>query len=109
MAYSQYNTYSAFGVKPSINLDPMINPFTASVGVIISSGTASYGIQYSVDPLGTSDGSATWFNDATLPPGQTANGVTTYTFPVNRVRISIAQMQAGASVALNILQGFSTL
>lgn len=109
MAYSQYNTYTAFGVKSSVNLDPSVSPFNATVGLAITSGTASYGIQYSLASPNTSDANATWFNDANLAPGQTAGGTTNYAFPVTRVRLALAQLSAGGSVDFTVLQGFTSL
>lgn len=108
MALSHYNTYTAFGVKDSVNLDPSVAPFNASACVSITAGTASYGIQYSLNKHSTSDANSTWFNDATLPPGQLANGVTTYTFPVTKVRLALAALSPNGSVDFTTLQGFST-
>lgn len=108
MALSHYNTYSAFGVQSSVNLDASIAPFNCSVGVAITNGTASYGVQFSLDKHSTSDANSTWFNDANLPPGQTANGTTNFMFPVTKVRLALAQLSSGGTVDFTTLQGFSS-
>lgn len=106
MAYSTKIAYTDTGTKASINLDPSIAPFNASLAVTVgTSGT--YSIQYSLDDYATvSDANALWFTDSNLGAGTTSSGVTNYMFPVTRVRIVI--VANGGTITLQVLQGFTT-
>ena len=107
MSLSHYVSYaaSATGVQPSINLDPSISPFTATVVVFLLS-TGTFTLQYSVDPIDVSDANSRWFNDALLAPGSTASGTASYAFPITKVRLSIAAN--GSGIELKTLQGYTT-
>ena len=107
MALSRYVTYAAgvTGTQASINMDPAISPFNASVAVYLVS-TGTYGVQYSLDPNTTSDANSRWFDDANLPAGQTTSKVTNYMFPVTKLRIVIVANATG--IEFKALQGFTT-
>lgn len=105
MAYSTKIAYTDTGTKASINMDPSIAPFNASLAVTLSS-TGTYSIQYSLDDYATvTDANALWFTDANLGSGTAASGVTNYMFPVSRIRIVIAAN--GGTITLQTLQGFT--
>ena len=103
MAYSHYVSYTTTGVKSSLNMDPSICPFNASLAVFVGT-TATYKIQYSLDPIETADASSRWFDDANLPASTTVSGVTNYMFPVTKVRIDISAVTG--TLELKTLQGF---
>lgn len=105
MAYSHYVSYTTTGTKASVNMDPSIVPFNASIGVTLSS-TGTYGIQYSLDSNDTPDASSSWFNDTNLPAGTALSGVTNYMFPVTKIRIVITALSGTLSLAT--LQGFTS-
>lgn len=104
MALEHYVTYTTTGTKASVNMDPAISPFNASVAVFLGS-TGTYGVQYSLDPVTTSDANSRWFDDANLPAGQTTSKATNYMFPVTKIRIVIAAI--GTTIELKTLQGFT--
>lgn len=94
-------TFTTTGAKTPVVTDYQQSPFNASVAAIIASGTATYGIEYTLDDP---DGAAvTWFSDANLPPGQTATGVSNYAFPVRAVRVNITAISG--SLRFVFLQG----
>lgn len=106
MPLSHYVTYPSgtTGAQTSINMDPSIAPFNASVAVwLVSTGT--YAIQYSLDNYDVSDANSRWFDDANLPTGTAASGVTNYMFPVTKIRINIAA--SGGNIELKVLQGYT--
>ncbi len=107
MALSHYVTIAGgtTGAQPSVAMDPSISPFNASVAVYLVS-TGSYAIQYSLDALDVSDANSRWFDDANLPTGTVASGVTNYMFPVTKIRINIAAN--GTGIELKTLQGFTS-
>lgn len=108
MAYSNYTTYASgtTGTQASINLDPSINPFSATVAVYVVGGSASFGLQWSFDPFTVSDTSARWFSDTLIPTGTTSSIYENYNTPATRVRIVIASNTGG--LEMKVLQGFTT-
>lgn len=106
MALSHEVSYTTTGTKPSINMDPSIAPFNASLAVTLGS-TGTYSVQYSLSDFSTvTDANALWFTDSNLGVGTAASGVTNYMFPVTRVRVVIAAL--GTTLTLQTLQGFTT-
>lgn len=97
-------TYTTTGTKGSLNLDPSIAPFNASVVVSLGS-TGTYGLQYSLDPMTVADADATWVDSVNIPSGTTATAVTNFMFPVSRIRVVIVAV--GSSLKLQALQGFT--
>ena len=104
---SLYHTasYTTTGAQPSLNMDPSIAPFNAMVAVTVGS-TGTYALQYSLDPMTTADGSATWFDSPDLPTGTTASGVSSLLAPVSRVRLNIAANTG--TITIQTRQGFTT-
>lgn len=96
-------TFTTTGAKTPCLVDFSQSPFNASVGVVVL-GTATYGIEYTLDDVNNPAITPVWFPDANLPPGQTANGVTNYMFPVQAIRINITAV-TGAGVRFIVLQG----
>ena len=105
MAYSHSVAYTTTGSQPSVNMDPSIVPFNASVAVTVgTSGT--YSIQYALDDYAmVTDANALWFTDSNLVVGTTTSGVTNYMFPVTRIRIVIAAISG--TITLQTLQGYT--
>ena len=104
MAYYQTVSYTDTGTKASLALDPSIASFNATVGVFLSS-TGTYGLQFSLDPLDTSDAASDWLSDLILPTGTTVSGFQAYNMPITKVRIVIAAN--GGTIKLKVLQGFT--
>jgi hypothetical protein len=102
-------TYTTTGTKPSVDLDPAIAPFSATVAVTLTTGPASYKLQYTIDdfsdPLKT-DATASWFDSVDIPAGTAASAVSALSSPVTRVRLVIATLTAG-SLRLQTQQGMS--
>lgn len=96
--------YTDTGTKTSVNLDPSIAPFNASVVCSISNA-ANYKLQYSLDPMDVSDASATWVDSANIPSGTTATSITNFMFPVARVRVVIASLTG--TLTLQVRQGYT--
>jgi hypothetical protein len=105
MALSHYVSYTTTGTKASVNMDPSIAPFSATIGVGVGGG-ATYNVQYSLDPVETPDASSVWFNDPIMPSGTTTSLTSPYTFPVTKVRIVIVLITD--TVQFKTLQGFTT-
>lgn len=99
MPYSR--TITATGAQPAFAPDIMQSPFNLSAGVVLLAGaTATYGIEFTLDDV--NDPSAVWFPDANLAPGQTANGVTNYMFPVRGIRVNVTALTG--TIRFTILQ-----
>lgn len=105
MALSHYVSYTTTGTKASVNMDPSIAPFSATVGVSIGGG-ATYGVQFSLDPVETADASSVWYDDANMPAATSTSKTTGYTFPITKVRIVISAITD--TVRLTTLQGFTS-
>lgn len=101
----QRQDYTTTGTKTSINLDPAIAPFECTIAVTIT-GTVSYKLQWSLDPMDVADANAIWFDSSDIPAG-TATSKTSYlTSPVSRIRLVIATATS-ATFALQTQQGMS--
>lgn len=102
-------TYTTTGTKPSLDLDPSIAPFNASVACNVVTGPASYKLQFTLSdfsaPLMT-DAAAVWFDSTDIPAGTTTSAVAALPFPVTRVRLVIATLTAG-SIQFQTQQGMS--
>lgn len=104
MALSHYVAYTTAATQPSVNLDPSISPFNASVAITVgTSGT--YKLQFSLDAPDTSDANALWFDSENIPTGTTGSAVTNFMFPVARIRLVIAAN--GGTITLQALQGYT--
>jgi hypothetical protein len=107
MPLYQAISYTTTGTKASLNLDPSIAPFNASVACTLVAGSISYKLQFSLDPFDTvTDANALWFDSADIPSGTTASKTSALTYPVSRVRFIIASIATGP-LTVQILQGLS--
>ena len=104
MALSHEVAYTDTGTKLSVNLDPSISPFNASVVCNLSS-TGTYKLQYSLSGSDVSDAAAIWVDSANIPAGTTATAVSNFMFPVSRCRLIIAAN--GGTITLQVLQGYT--
>lgn len=104
--YYKTVTYTTTGTTDSANLDPTIAPFSATVGVTLTAGTASFKLQYSVDPPNVDDSAALWFDSTEIPAATSASIIKPLTLPVSRVRLVIAAL-SGGNLILQIQQGLS--
>lgn len=96
-------TFTTTGAKTPCIVDRAQSPFNLSVAAIVL-GTATYGIEYTLDDVNDATITPAWFSDANLPPGQVASGVSNYMFPVQAIRINITAI-TGAGVRFIVLQG----
>jgi len=95
---------SGSGPQTPIALDWTLLPFSASVAVVLFSGTASYSIERTFDDLDAiTAGSARWLTDPTLSQWQTATGVTSYSTPIQFVRLNLNALSG--VVELKVVQG----
>lgn len=104
MALYVTEAYTTTGTKDSLNLDPSIAPFNASVAVTVGT-TGTFGLQYSLDPMTVADADALWIDSVNIPAGTTATTVTNFMFPVSRIRLDIAAISG--TITLQALQGFT--
>lgn len=101
--------YTTIGTKPSLDLDPTIAPFNASVACTVTTGPASYKLQYTLTDFSSptmTDAAAVWFDSTDIPAGTVASAVASLPFPVSRIRMVIATLTAG-SIELQTQQGMS--
>lgn len=105
MALSQKVVYDDAATEASVNLDPSIVPFNASVVVTLGS-TGDYKLQFSLDDITTADADSIWTDSVNIPSGTTASAVTNFMFPVSKIRLVIAAN--GSTITLQVLQGFTT-
>ncbi len=107
MPLYQTVVYITTGTKASLNLDPSLAPFNASIACTLVTGPVDYKMQFSLDPFNTvSDANALWFDSADIPASTTASKTTALTYPVSRIRLIITTLTAG-SLTLQVLQGLS--
>lgn len=98
-------TYTDTGTKTSLNLDPAIVPFNASIAVSLAT-TGTYKLQFSLDDFDTSDANAIWFDSVNFPAGSTTSILSNLNFPISRFRIVIAAN--GTGITVQSQQGIST-
>ena len=92
---------------PWVGLDWLQSPFNVSIGVDLSNATgATYGVQYLLSDPNDSTITPLVRNDTNLAAGQTANGVSNYTFPVYAVRCNVSALTSG-TVVFEVMQGMS--
>lgn len=96
--------YTTTGTKGSINLDPSIADFRVTVAVTVGN-SATFGMQYSLDPMSVSDANALWFDSTDIPAGSSASEIAVLTAPVSRIRFVVAAVSGTLSV--QVLQGIS--
>lgn len=106
MPYFKTVTYTTTGTPASANLDPTIAPFAATVAVTLTAGTASYKMQYSIDPPEVTDANALWFDSTEIPSATAASIIKPLTLTVSRVRLVIAAL-SGGNLVLQVQQGLS--
>lgn len=105
MPLFQSVVYSAPATTQSLNLDPSIVPFNATI-ICTLSGTASYKMQYAVTPFTVADSSTNWVDSGDIPSGTTTSAVSGIITPVSRVRLVIASISG--SITMEVTQGFSS-
>lgn len=98
-----YQSYTTTGAKTPVLLDWTLTPFNASVFAYLVSGSATYAVQFTADPIDDASVTPRWYDDANLPTGTTASGSSNYMFPVRAVRINIASISG--VLEFKVLQG----
>jgi len=106
MALYQTITYTTTGTKDSINTDPSIAPFNATLAVTLTGGTATYKAQWSISAPDVADADAIWFDSTDIPANTSASKVSYLTAPVGRVRLIIAAL-SGGDLVLQLAQGYT--
>lgn len=103
-AISFVQTSTTTGQKVPFIPNILQGPFNVSAAVVlVGSSTGTYGVEFTLDDVNDPTITPVWFNDANLPTGQTANGVTNYAFPVRAIRINIAAVSG--SIRFTVIQG----
>lgn len=88
---TQTVAYTTVGTKASISLDPNLDPFSVNIACTLV-GTGDYSLQYSLDPLTTSDAAAIWYTSNDIPLGTATSAVSLFTSPVSRIRLVIVAL-----------------
>jgi hypothetical protein len=95
----------ATGPQTPVSIDFYQGAFSARVGVFIPGGsTATYGVEFCMDNVNDSTITPRWFPDATLPAGQTTSGTSSYTSPIQFVRVNIASLSGTLEMKVGHLQ-----
>lgn len=102
MSAVQRFTYTTTGAKDVVNLDHLQVPFGASVLINLTSGTATFSLQYMMDDV---SGASSGFNWVTF---STVNGLSATTlFPITQavtaVRLNISAITG--TIAFTVIQG----
>jgi hypothetical protein len=96
---------SIVGVSSVIPIDQYLNPTNIGLGVIITTGPATYTVEHTFDDVfdpAFNPGTATWFPHPTLI-AQTVNKDSNYAAPPRGVRLNVTALTAG-SVSLTLIQ-----
>lgn len=96
-------SYTTSGTKSSLELDPSVVPFSATIACTLVSGSVNYKLQYSLDPTSVADADALWFDSGDIPSGTTTSAVSSFAFPAYRVRLIIASISG--QLTMQVLQG----
>src|SRR6185312_14082636 len=91
----QTQTYTTTGTKASLNMDPSIAPFNATIAVTLTAGTTSYKLQYSITPFDVADANANWFDSTDIPASTSTSKTSFVTAPYGRIRLVIASLSGG--------------
>jgi hypothetical protein len=105
MALGATVSYTTTGTMESLNLDPSIAPFNASVVATLGT-TGTYKLQYSLDDPNVADADAIWTDSVNIPSGTTSSAVTNFMFPVSRIRVVIDALDS--TLTLQFLQGYTS-
>lgn len=105
MAYNRSQTFTSTTFGDSWNADPSIVPFNLSIYCTVT-GAVNYKLQYTLDPGTVTDANATWIDSTDIPSGTTATAATSFSLPVERIRIVFASNTGALKVQM--LQGLST-
>jgi hypothetical protein len=101
------------GGQDTVSMNYLQNPFTAMAMVNVLSGTASYGIEFTVDDASGNPSLPSWFSLPSAPPGQTASAAYTITdsngapLPVTAIRLNLAANSG--SVRFTVIQSPASL
>ena len=95
------------GGQDAVSMNYLQNPFTALAMVNVLSGTASYGIEFTVDDASGDPSLPSWFPLPSAPPGQTASAAYPIPFPVTAIRLNLAANSA--SVRFTVIQSPASL
>lgn len=106
MSFYRTESYTTAITTGSINLDPYVAPFIATVACTLVAGTISYKMQYSLDPMTVSDAAALWFDSGDIPAGTAASAVSTIINPISRIRFVIASINTGP-LTVQVTQGMN--
>ena len=112
MAMPVYQTISTTGAATPIILDNAVGPFNVSFAVELQAGTATFGVQYTLDNLNAAidlgpqaNTTVTWFTDANVGTATTSSSVGNYMFPVTAVRVNVAS-SGSLLMQFAVLQGY---
>jgi hypothetical protein len=120
VAQAIYQQVLGTGIATAIILDNAQTPFNASFAVELLAGTASFGVQFTLDDLNSASGTAlplpgqsvnttvTWFNDVNAPAGSTTSVVGNYMFPIRALRVNVASGGPTTVLQFAVLQGYPT-
>lgn len=101
MRKSVIRTLTGVGFSAPAMLDPMENPFSVALAGIVTSGSATWKVQYTLDDVQDPAVTVTWFDHDVLV-AQVGNAVSNIVVPVVAVRLAITV--GTGSVQLDVLQ-----
>lgn len=86
--------------------DTAIRPFSLSISCVISSTTAAYTVEHSLDYSGSSaflSTAATWFPSSGITAA-TTNAFTAYTYPVTATRLNSTGGSSAGTFTMTVVQ-----
>lgn len=111
MGYPVYQRTNGTGTTTAIILDWTQPVFNVSFAVELQSGTATFGVQFTLDnvnqaiDLPGANTTVTWFNDVNTGTVATASIAGNYMFPVQALRLNVASIGPASQLQFVVLQG----
>lgn len=107
MAPPFLQTLNATGAATACILDWTTVPFSVSAAVVLTTGTATYGVQYTLDDVNNSTAQTVrWIADPTIGTAINSTGFTSYSTPVQAIRVNIASLSATGVLEFKVIQGY---
>lgn len=97
-----YKTYTTVGAQEPIGVSWMSSYPIVVVGVAIARGSATYGVQFTLDPIDDATITPRWFDVPGLITGTSTSGYASITWPICGVRF-VGTVVAG-SVEFKLIQ-----
>lgn len=107
MATPFLQSINATGAATACVLDWTVVPFNVSAAVILTAGTATYGVQYTLDDVNNATAQTVrWIADPSIGTGITSTGFTQFLSPVQAIRLNVASIGATGNLEFKVIQGY---